>query len=196
MIEKTIDEIVSAVERDLAFYGNNGGITLSGGEPLIHGNAAIELLKKCKEKNISTAVETCGYISSDILREAIKYTDLFLWDIKDTDDERHKKYTGVSNKKIVENLLLADSLGAKTVMRCIIVNGVNTDRTHIEALAALWQRLSNCRYVELLPYHAYGGSKMLPLGKDDNGHREWIPDKKQIEKIKNELRSYGVLLKE
>ena len=195
MSEKIIDEIVSAVERDMAFYGNNGGITLSGGEPLIHGKTVIELLKKCKEKNISTAVETCGYVSTDILKEAIKYTDLFLWDVKDTNDERHKEYTGVSNQGIIENLLLADSLGAKTVMRCIIVNGVNADLAHIESLAELWHKLSGCRYIELIPYHAYGGSKMLPLGKEDNGNREWIPAKEQIEHIKAVLRSRGVALK-
>ena len=196
MREKYVDEIVREIERDMAFYGDNGGVTLSGGEPLIHGEAAIELLKKCKEKNISTAVETCGYISSDNLREAIKYTDLFLWDIKDTNNERHKEYTGVSNQRIIENLLLADSLGAKTVMRCIIVNGVNTDAAHIEALAALWQRLSNCRYIELIPYHAYGGSKMLSLGKEDNGRKEWIPEHNQIEEIKKKFRPLGVTLKQ
>ena len=195
MTHKTIEEIISVVEHDISFYGKDGGITLSGGEPLIHGEKVIELLAECKKKGISTAVETCGQISSDILKEAVGYTDLFLWDIKDTNEERHKKYTGASNKRIIENLLLADSLGAKSVMRCIMVNGVNTDSSHIEALAELWHKLSNCRYIELIPYHAYGGSKMLPLGREDNGRKDWIPDSDTIEKIKGILLSLGAKVK-
>ena len=148
-----------------------------------------------KKKGISTAVETCGYIPKEILEQAVDYVDLFLWDVKDTDDNRHKEYTGVSNKKIIENLLLADSLGATTAMRCIIVNRVNSDNAHVEALAKLWHKLSHCRYIEIIPYHAYGGSKMLPLGKEDNGIKEWIPARETIEEIKSGLRSLGVVVK-
>ena len=192
---KSIEDIISIVERDSAFFASGGGVTLSGGEPLIHGEGAIELLKQCKKKGISTAVETCGYIPKEILEQAVDYVDLFLWDVKDTDDNRHKEYTGVSNKKIIENLLLADSLGATTAMRCIIVNRVNSDNAHVEALAKLWHKLSHCRYIEIIPYHAYGGSKMLPLGKEDNGIKEWIPARETIEEIKSGLRSLGVVVK-
>jgi pyruvate formate lyase activating enzyme len=83
--EHTIKEILSVVEKDRVFYGELGGVTLSGGEPFVQGEAAIELLKACKEKGFSTAVETCGYADSDVILAALPYIDLFLWDIKDTD---------------------------------------------------------------------------------------------------------------
>lgn len=193
--DMSIEEIFAEIERDRAFYGKNGGVTLSGGEPLIHGAGVVDLLRLCKENNISTAIETCGYVNPDALKSVIPYTDCFLWDIKDTDPERHRRYTGVSNERIIENLLLADGLGANTVMRCIVVKGVNSDEAHAIALAELWGRLSACEYLELIPYHAYGSSKMLPLGKEDNGRQEWIPTAQDIEKMRDVLTSRGVRLK-
>lgn len=193
--DMSIEEIFAEIERDRAFYGTNGGVTLSGGEPLIHGEGIVALLKLCKENNISTAIETCGYVSPDILKRIAPYTDCFLWDIKDTDSERHRRYTGVPNERIIENLLLVDGLGVKSVMRCIIVRGVNDDEAHTIALAGLFARLSNCECIELIPYHAYGGSKMLPLGKADNGKHEWIPTDGELLQMRSTLASLGIKVK-
>ena len=187
----SVDEIIATVEKDVAFYGDEGGITLSGGEPLFSKNACIELLKACKERGLNTAVETCGFADREILISAIPYTDLFLWDIKDTDCDRHRKHTGVSNKPIIENLKAADACGAKTRLRCILVNGVNTDRDHYVGIANIALSLVNCEGVEFLPYHAYGGTKSVFLGNADNGRKEWIPTKEQIEEAKAALREYG-----
>lgn len=178
--EMTPDKILATVERDSAFYGTHGGITLSGGEPLCQP-FAVELLKACKERGISTAVETCGYVDTDVLLSSIPYVDIFLWDIKDTDSDRHQKYTGVSNERIISNLKEADRRGAKTRLRCIIISGVNTDKAHYEGLALLVKSLSNCEGIELIPYHAYGGSKATLLGGEDNGRREWIPSKDELD---------------
>lgn len=193
--EKTTDEILDEVKKDMAFYGTNGGITLSGGEPLIQPHEAIDLLKKCKKSNIGTAIETSGCFDSSFIPDLISYTDCFLWDFKDGNDERHKKYTGVSNVISKKNLLLADSLGAKTVLRCIMIKDVNMDEEHYTSIADLWHRLNGCQYVELIPYHAYGGSKMLQLGKKDNGNHNWIPSNDDLEKAKTFLKNNGVFLK-
>ena len=193
--DMSVEEIFAEIERDRAFYGKDGGVTLSGGEPLIHGEGIIALLKLCRENNISTAIETCGYVSADTLKKVIPYVDCFLWDIKDTDSARHKKHTGVPNESIIENLLLADRLGARTVLRCIVVRGVNANEAHAEALADLFGKLSNCEYIELIPYHAYGGSKMLPLGKTDNGNREWIPTEDEMTQMRDILSSHGIRVK-
>ena len=193
--DMSVEEIFSEIEKDRAFYGKDGGVTLSGGEPLIHREGIVELLKLCRENNISTAIETCGYVSPDILERVIPFTDYFLWDIKDTDSQRHEKYTGVSNEKIIENLLFADNLGAQTVLRCIAVRNINANKAHAEALAKLFGKLSNCKYIELIPYHAYGGSKMLSLGKCDNGRREWIPTKSEIEQMRAVISSHGIRVK-
>jgi pyruvate formate lyase activating enzyme len=186
------DELLSVVERDCAFYGNIGGVTLSGGEPLMQGENTVELLRACKEAGFSTAVETCGYADSRVLRRAAEFVDLFLWDIKDTNDERHKKYTGVSNKKILENLSVINEMGAKIRLRCILVNGVNTDKTHYKSLAEIAGQIKNFDGIEIIPYHAYGGTKSVFLGFADSGKKEWIPTEEEIAEAKNILKSNGV----
>lgn len=188
----TIANLLYVLEKDRAFYGDTGGITLSGGEPFAQGCSAVTLLQACKETGLSTAIETSGYFDPSLLEAAVQYTDLFLWDIKDTDDSRHIRYTGVTNKKILNNLKLASDLGAKIRLRCILVNGINTDREHYRNISAIANSLSKCEGVELLPYHAFGGTKAVFLGLADNGKKEWIPTEQQLGTAKNILHSYGI----
>ncbi len=194
--DKTVEEILDTVLRDRSFYGDSrlaeGGITVSGGEPMTHPEGVIALLTACKEAGISTCVETCGEFSPTHLPALCEVTDLLLWDVKDTNSDRHKAYTGADNTRILRNLREADRLGAKTRMRCILVAGVNTEERHYEALAELYRSLNHCEGVELLPYHAYGGSKMIPLGMPDNGRTEWIPAPETVEGAKAFLRERGV----
>ncbi len=188
----SVDAILSVVEKDRAFYGENGGITLSGGEPFAQKEAILTLLKACKKSGLHTVIETCGYADTDILREAVPLVDLFLWDVKDTNDERHKKYTGVSCQKILDNLAVADALGARIRLRCILVNGINTDEAHYRGIAEIALSLSDCEGVELIPYHAYAGTKSVFLGGEDNGKSEWIPEIRQMDQAKLVLRTLGV----
>lgn len=190
--DMTIESILSIATKDTAFYGKNGGITLSGGEPFTQGKTTVALLKACKEKGLNTAVETCGYADTDILRMAIPFVDLFLWDIKDTNAIRHKQYTGIVNDNILDNLAMADANGAKIRLRCILVNGINTEENHYRSVAEITHSLSNCEGVELLPYHAYAGTKSVFLGDKDNGRKEWIPASKEIERAKSILKEQGV----
>ena len=190
--EYSVEELLSIVEKDRAFYGEQGGLTLSGGEPLLQKEACAELLRACKERGLSTVVETCGYFDTEVLESVVPYIDLFLWDIKDTDPNRHKSYTGVSNEKILQNLRKADALGVKIRMRCILVNGMNTNETHYRNVAELASSLSNLEGVDFFAYHAYGGSKATFLGRPDNGHKEWIPDDGQIEQAKQILKFYNI----
>ncbi len=197
--DMTVAEILAAVERDRSFYGTTlpngrtvGGLTVSGGEPMAHPDGTPALLEAAHAKGFSTAVETCGQFDPAHLPRLVEAADLFLWDIKDTDSARHKRYTGVGNDRILQNLREADRLGAKTRLRCILVAGVNTDDGHYKALAALALSLRHCEGVEFLPYHAYSGSKMLPLGLPDNGRREWIPDEGAVETAETVLRERGV----
>jgi pyruvate formate lyase activating enzyme len=191
-VDYSIEELIKHIEKDVAFYGNNGGVTLSGGEPFSQGPFLIELLKACKKRGINTAVETCGYANFELIKSAIEYVDTFLYDIKDTNETRHKEYTGVSNKLILENLLLVDSLGAKTRIRCILVNGVNTTGEHYNNIGKLAKQLANCQGVEFIPYHAYAGTKAIFIGQEDNGNKAWIPTEAQIEEAKRVVKSYNV----
>ena len=194
-VDMTADEILAFVEKDRAFYGENGGVTLSGGEPLAHPREAIELLAECRKRNIGTAVETSGYFDASLLSELVPLVDIFLWDFKDSNDKRHKEYTGVSNERIKNNLLLADSMGAVSILRCITVKGVNAEKEHWEEIAKLWKSLSHSLYSELIPYHAMGGSKMLLLGKPDNGRADWIPTREMMNEAKEYLTALGVKVK-
>ncbi len=171
----TVDDVMEIAEKDRAFYGSAGGVTLSGGEPFAQPQDAIALLKACKVRGLHTAAETCGYFSSKLLPDIVPYTDLFLWDIKLTDPAAHKKYTGVSNQKILKNLRMADALGARTRLRCILVNGVNTHPSHYDAVAEFAGTLQHCEGIEFIPYHAYAGTKATLLGQKDNGKTDWIP---------------------
>ena len=190
----TVDEILSTVMRDRAFYGETGGVTLSGGEPLAGGEGTISLLRACKEQGLHTVVETSGYADESLLRRAIPLVDLFLWDLKDTDQERHRRYTGGDVGQILANLRVADALGAKTRLRCILVRGVNTDAAHAQRIAEIFGELSNCEGVELIPYHAYGGTKEVFLGREDNGRRDWIPDRELIGRLRSLLEERGVFV--
>lgn len=179
--DMTAKEVFSEIVKDVPFYGDRGGVTLSGGEPLLQWEECAELLCLCREHGIHTAIETCGYFAPSILEDMVPLCDLFLWDVKDTDNERHIRYTGKDNAGILENLRLAGSIGAKTRLRCILVAGVNTNDEHYTALAELAHSLRGCEGVELMPYHTYGESKREALGGTPSAHPEWIPEKEQIE---------------
>lgn len=189
--DMTVADILAVAERDRAFYGELGGLTLSGGEPLAQ-EGAVALLEAARARGLSTAVETCGHVSPDVLRAAAPFVDLFLWDLKDTDDERHKRYTGVSTKRIRSNLALLNEGKARIRLRCILVKGINTDESHYAAIAEVARSIHNLDGVELLAYHAYGGSKAVLLGGEDNGRREWIPACEEIGRAKDVLRRCGI----
>lgn len=181
--EYDTDTLLRLIQKDRAFFGASGGVTLSGGEPLMQ-NETVAFLKLCKEHGISTAVETCGFVSSGVIEQAVLHTDLFLWDIKDTDSKRHLAHTGVPIEPILQNLLLADALDARTRLRCILVNGVNTDDVHYKNLAELFLRLQHCEGIEFLPYHTYGDAKAAALGRKSSANRDQIPTREQLEHAK------------
>ena len=188
----TAARLLESIEADRAFYVEKGGVTLSGGEPLAQAEEVISFLKLCKQKDLNTAIETSGYFPSDILEHIVPLCDLFLWDIKDTCPKRHQQYTGVSNERIIDNLLSADRLGAHTRLRCILVNGVNTCDEHYENLAGLYGCLRNCEGIEFMPYHTFGGAKAVALGREDSAVKAWIPSKEQIAHAKDYLQKRGV----
>ncbi len=188
---RTVDEILSVVLRDRAFYGQRGGLTLSGGEPMMHPEGSLALLRRAKEEGITTAVETCGYFDERWLKPLAETTDCFLWDVKDTNPERHRRYTGVDNGLILENLLQLDQWACRIRLRCILVRSVNMETEHYRHLASLFQQLRHCEGIELLPYHSFGASKNQRLGYEDSGREDWIPRREEVEEGKRFLRDLG-----
>ena len=161
----SLDELLGIVRRDRDFYGADGGVTLSGGEPMLQDETA-EFIASCSDDGINTAVETCGQFAPAAVDKLAGVCDLLLFDVKDTDSERLRLNTGGSLELILGNLRKADNLGIKSVMRCIIIGGVNDNEEHYYRLAGIFSGLKNCRYIELLPYHEYGCSKSLALGRE------------------------------
>lgn len=164
--EYTIDEILCDIEKDSAYYGDIGGITISGGEPFEQFESLISLLKALKEKGYHVCIETSGYTTPERMREAAKYTDLFLYDYKESNNERHKKYTGVKQDKILNNLDVLDDVDAKVILRCPIIPSVNDYNEHFERIAHIANVHSSIQSVEFMPYHPLGISKANNMGEE------------------------------
>lgn len=186
-----IDEILDTVLEDRVFYGDRGGITLSGGEPFFQAEAAIELLSRAKAAGLNTAVETSGYFAGACLDNAVPIVDTFLWDVKDTCFERFFENTKGDLGRILDNLKRADSLGAKIRLRCLLIHGINTDKSHAAALLKIATELSNLDGVDIIKYHPMGRVKYEELGlSDDFDSDERIPDDADIELFESVLRGF------
>lgn len=157
--EVCVEAVLEEVLRDKAFYGKEGGITLSGGEPMAQPEDALLLLKMAKSAGITTAVETCGYFDEKYVPELCEYADWLLWDYKDSNWQRHKENTGVSPEKIMNNLFLADKQGAKIILRCILIDDVNNNPDHLNEVEKLKKSLKNCVSVDFIPFHSMGQAK-------------------------------------
>ncbi|MBO5222969.1 MAG: glycyl-radical enzyme activating protein [Clostridia bacterium] len=163
--EKSVEEVIDEVMKDKVFYEtSNGGITLSGGEPLLQYDFSLEILKRAKQEGLHTAMETCGYTSEEKIREIASYVDLFLFDYKITDAELHKKYTGVSNERIIRNLRLLNGIGKQIILRCPIIPGINDTDGHFSGIANLANELDCVSEINIEPYHPLGKSKAEKLG--------------------------------
>lgn len=157
---ETADAVLQEVLRDKAFYKNSdGGLTVSGGEPLMQGAFLIELLKGAKAAGLHTCIETCGFASKEILREVAQYTDLFLFDVKETDDARHKQLTGVPFAPIRKNLNYLNALGAKIILRCPLVPEINVRDAHLQEIARIAAELDQLLEVNVMAYHRLGDGK-------------------------------------
>jgi pyruvate formate lyase activating enzyme len=163
--EYTVDEVMKEVLKDRVFYKNSkGGVTLSGGEPLIYAAFVEELLMELKKENIHTAVDTCGAVDFKVLERISKYTDLFLYDIKSMDEEKHILYTGVSNKNIINNLINLSKIHNNINLRLPIIEGINADENHIFEILKLIKN-TNIKKINLLPYHDIAMHKYEKLGR-------------------------------
>lgn len=162
------DEVIAEVLKDKVFYENSGGgMTLSGGEPLFQFDFALELLKKAKENGLHTAMETCGFTTAERIRRIAEYTDLFLFDYKETDSRLHKEFTAVDNALIINNLEVLDNMKKDIILRCPIIPGYNDRQDHFDGICRTANRLKSVLHVELEPYHSFGGSKYSSLGRTE-----------------------------
>lgn len=165
--EMTAADIVIEVEKDRAFYDQSGGgVTLSGGEPLSQGSFLLELVKLLKEKGLHIAVDTCGYAVYEQLEELLPYVDLFLYDLKIADNEKHSQYVGVSNEGIIENLIKLSGTGKDIFVRIPVIPSINTSDKDIEGFLSILKKTTNIRQIHLLPYHNISMEKYNRLDRE------------------------------
>jgi pyruvate formate lyase activating enzyme len=192
----TVPEAIAQIDKDSIFYDESGGgVTFSGGEPLSQPEFLLELLKQCKKREYHTAVDTSGYGAAETIKEISSFTDIFLFDLKLMDDDRHIRYTGVSNKLILENLKTISQLGNKMYIRIPLIPGVNDDEGNISAAAKVIQVTPGIEQVNILPYHNIAADKYNRLGRHSSLMEIPVPSGEYIESVAGKFLEYGIKVK-
>jgi pyruvate formate lyase activating enzyme len=192
--ELSLAQVMDEITRDTAFYDQSGGgVTFSGGEPLYQAFFLEGLLAACKELEIHTVLDTCGYAPFQTLERLRGWVDLFLFDLKHLEDAVHRELTGVSNRLILDNLERLAGLGHDIYLRVPLIPGVNDDLDHLHALAQYAAGLPHLLGLDLLPYHAIGVEKYVRLNKP-----AWIPPAGSLpagraEEIQSLFQTYGLV---
>lgn len=194
----TTDEMMEIILRDQIFLDeSSGGVTFSGGEPLLQEEFLTEALQQCKRHNLHTAVDTSGYAPEASILKIIKHTDLFLFDLKHAADEVHLKFTGVSNALIISNLKIISSLEIPYWIRIPVIPGFNESDEDMKAIRDLVTSLPGrlAEKICLLPFHKAGlhKNKMLGTGNDTSIFK--VPEKQRLNEIKEIFETTGIHIK-
>lgn len=187
----TVQQVVKELKKDATTYRRSGGgITLSGGEPLVQHEFASELLKACKAQGWDTAIETTGCGSETAIEQVIPYVDTVLLDIKHINPEKHQQYTGVTNELILKNAQMISRI-SNTVVRVPVIPGFNYSEEEIEEIAKFATTLRGVRSIHLLPYHTFGENKYDLLGRNYelDGVSPIKPE--ELEKYKEAVERHG-----
>lgn len=194
----TVEEVLEKVKKDRYYYlTSQGGLTLSGGEPLYQFEFTRELLRRSYEEHIDTALETCGYAPWEYFKEILPYLNSVLFDIKHMNPVKHKQLTGVSNRLILSNLKKLSNYGIPIVIRLPLIPGCNLDNQNIHDTARYVSKLNNVKEVNLLPFHQLGKDKYFRLSrkyslkhlKDLASHDK---GRDEIRSIRGVFKSYGL----
>jgi len=198
----SVDVVMNEVLQDKPFYDTSGGgVTLSGGEPGLSATFSKEILQRCKDKGIATAIETCGYCSREALEDLLPVTDLFMMDLKLMTPERHEAATGNTNARILENARMLAKTDKPLIFRTPIVPSVNDMTDEFSTIVTFIQDLLTLRGVngrapgiiyELLAFHKLGSDKYLSLGMDYPASHIAPPTKEQMNILLNIARNAGV----
>ncbi len=194
---ETTANILKIIEKETVFFDKSeGGATFSGGEPLLQPKFLFELLDGCGRKDIHRAVDTAGLINTEVLLEAARRTDLFLYDFKLFDAERHKKWTGVRNDKIKENLSILAAAGTEINIRIPLIADVNDDEENLSQSARFIASLAGeKKQVNLLPYHNIAQQKYRKLGREFNTFDLEEPSKESIASASEIFRAFNLPVK-
>ncbi len=191
--EISVDALMEELERDIPFYDQSGGgVTFTGGEPMLQVEFLRSALSACKDLQLHTTVDTSGQANWLSLRSILPYTDLFLYDLKHMDSEKHKEYTAVSNRKILDNLQKLSAEGAKILVRIPVIPGINDDLDNRQRCGEFLADLPNIEGVELMPYHAIGMAKYESLGRQYKLGNTVSPTADQLSEIETFFVRYHI----
>ena len=179
------EEVLARVLPDKPFFRDRGGVTLTGGEPLLQPEFARALSSLLRQNGIDIVLETSGFAPWEQLESMLPFVSRYLFDWKLMDPEKHRRWTGVDNLLIRENLKKLHGSGADIVLRCPIVPRVNDDPEHFRGIARLTKELPRLRQVDLLPYHALGNDKRAQLGLPRDGFS--VPEEETVRRWRAEL---------
>ena len=191
----TTDEMFKMAQRESRFYGTEGGVTCSGGEPMLHWETVLEFLTKCKEAGMHTAVDTAGNVPWVRYEKLMPVTDLFLMDLKLSTDEEHRKWTGVSRSRIKENIANFAKCGREVWIRMPIIPGVNATEEHIKRAADELLSVGFTGLIELLPFHRLGESKYGALGWEYPFAETEPPTNERMDELRAVMKNLGMKVK-
>ncbi len=190
----SVAELLEVVKKERPFFDQSGGgVTFSGGEPLLYPEFLIEVLEACGRQGVHRAVDTSGFVQKETLLEVAQHTDLFLYDLKIVDAEKHKHYTGVDNRLILDNLTALAEYGAEVQVRIPLIGGVNDDDDSVAAMATYIADLpGEKRAVSLLPFHDVARGKDEKLGQERDLAALYEPGADALQKVIDAFAGYGL----
>jgi len=191
--DMSVRDVTAQIERDILFYDQSrGGVTFSGGEPLAQPEFLLGLLIACREREIHTALDTCGHAPWEILDSVRKHVDLFLYDLKTMDDQVHRRLTGVSNAEILRNLRDLSRAGHKIVLRVPVIPTISDDERHVRRIGAFAASLPHLERIDLLPYHHTGIDKYERVNRQYTLPDLRPPEEAHLSQLQEVLRSFGL----
>jgi pyruvate formate lyase activating enzyme len=189
----TPEAIWDIVKKDIPFYEQSGGgVTFSGGEPLMQPEFLLACLKRCGRGGLHRAVDTSGHAELDVLKAIAGETDLFLYDLKFMDPEKHKRFTGVSNQLILTNLKYLARSGAPVTVRLPLIPGVNDDQKNLDLMGMFLRVLPEVESVHILPYHNYQENKYARLNTEYQATDIPLPTADELSRAKKRLESFNL----
>jgi pyruvate formate lyase activating enzyme len=186
-------EVFEKVNKDVEFYRNSeGGVTVSGGEPLSQPDFVAALFKLCQDKGIHTCIDTCGFATIEALEKVLPYTSLWLFDIKLSDSAAHRKWTGRPNEEILRNLRVVVFRGADVIIRVPLISGINDSAEELKNIASIAAGLKKPPKVNLLPYHRFGVGKYQMLDRQYQLSELITQKDSEMQKHKQLVESFGL----
>jgi pyruvate formate lyase activating enzyme len=188
----SVDELFEEIKKDAVYYDESGGgVTFSGGEPLMQPEFLLSILKLCNDANIHTTLDTTGYCTPEIMQSVFKYVDLFLYDLKIIEDKLHQKYTGLSNSLILDNLKFLQSKKKNIIVRYPVIPAVTDTENNINKIIEFLNVNNSIHEINILPFHRIANHKYVRFQIENKMNKTKEPTKAKIKNIKNRFESAG-----